>query len=207
MSREFNKDEIRQWAAIHLAGSTGEVSSEDLERLLAGEFSPEVEEMADLADLVAEVIAAESPMAVAPDGIKEKLMADLGIQPDPDQMPSIAEGFSFVQAGDEKDWTPLPVAGAFFKLLSMDQSRGYAVVLGKLEPGTRYPAHDHIGPESILVLSGDLWIGDREMTAGDFHSAAAGTRHDVNSSRQGCTILAVLTIEDLQAQMSQFSDS
>ena len=29
--------------------------------------------------------------------------------------------------------------GAFVKLLSLDQTRGYAVVLGKLDAGARYP--------------------------------------------------------------------
>jgi hypothetical protein len=39
------------------------------------------------------------------------------------------------------------------------------------------------------------------MRAGDFHEAGAGTRHDVNYSESGCTILAIISVADLQAQL------
>src|SRR5262249_37336632 len=50
-------------------------------------------------------------------------------------------GFLFHGANDPKGWKELPVRGAWLKFLSIDRDRGYAVLLGKLEPGVRYPAH------------------------------------------------------------------
>ena len=111
-----------------------------------------------------------------------------------------SEGFTFIGTQNVQDWQALPVPGAFVKLLSTDAKRGYAVVLGKLEPGTRYPAHTHIHGEEIYMLTGDLHIGERRLESGDFHHAAAGTRHDVNWSENGCTLMAVISLEDLQAQ-------
>jgi len=93
-------------------------------------------------------------------------------------------------------WKPLPVPGAYIKPLSLEKERGYAVLLGKLDPGTRYPAHLNAGPEDFYILTGDLFIGDHKMVAGDFHHADQGSHHAENYSIAGCTLLAVLTTDD-----------
>jgi anti-sigma factor ChrR (cupin superfamily) len=119
-----------------------------------------------------------------------------------EMLPPAPDGLSFIRAAGQSGWLPLPVPGATVKLLSLDSARGYAVVLGRLEPGTRYPAHQHLHGEEIYILSGDLNIGDEKLCAGDFHRAEAGTAHAINYSEQGCTILAVLSTEDLLAQFA-----
>jgi anti-sigma factor ChrR (cupin superfamily) len=105
-------------------------------------------------------------------------------------------GLSFQQAASESGWKALPVPGAFIKLLSIERERGYAVLLGKIEAGVRYPAHVNAGPEDFYILSGDLVVGDRKLKAGDFHHAEKGSQHEVNYSVEGCTLLAVLTTDD-----------
>lgn len=109
--------------------------------------------------------------------------------------PKALAGFLFHGSGDPKGWKQLPVPGAWIKLLSLERDRGYAVLLGRLEPGVRYPAHQHEGGEELYILTGDLHIGDRTLVAGDFHHADAGTAHGVNYSIEGCTLLAVLPAE------------
>jgi anti-sigma factor ChrR (cupin superfamily) len=116
-------------------------------------------------------------------------------------VPASHNGLAFLKNADSPGWLPLPVAGAFVKLLSFDQASGYAVVLGKLDAGSRYPSHTHVHPEDIFMLSGDLHVGDEVLRAGDFHHAEAGSRHGVNWSEQGCTLLAVLSRDDLLAQL------
>ena len=74
----------------------------------------------------------------------------------------------------------------------MERERGYAVLMGRLEAGVRYPAHTHAAGEELYILTGDLHIGDWAMGPGDFHHADAGTAHEVNYSVAGCTLLAVL---------------
>jgi hypothetical protein len=105
-------------------------------------------------------------------------------------------GLHFLNAPAQKDWKPLPVPGAFIKLLSISEDSGFAVLLGKLEPGVRYPAHVNVGPEDFYILTGDLVVGDRKLMAGDFHHADAGSQHVENYSVGGCTLLAVLTTKD-----------
>jgi anti-sigma factor ChrR (cupin superfamily) len=81
-------------------------------------------------------------------------------------------------------------------MLSFEKERGYAVLLGKIGPGVRYPAHVNAGPEDFYILSGDLVVGNRRLVAGDFHHADKDSQHEVNYSETGCTLLAVLTADD-----------
>ena len=105
-------------------------------------------------------------------------------------------GLQFMEAAAQSGWKPLPVPGAFIKLLSFEKTRGYAVLLGKIEAGVRYPAHVNAGPEDFYILTGDLVVGGRKLAAGDFHHAEGGSRHEENYSEGGCTLLAVLTADD-----------
>jgi anti-sigma factor ChrR (cupin superfamily) len=117
--------------------------------------------------------------------------------------PAVSEGFSFVHDAMSAHWLPLKIPGAYVKLLSFDSKNNYATVLGKLDPGARYPSHPHRHPEDIYMLSGDLHIGEQTIRAGDFHHAEAGTTHGVNWSEQGCVLLAVLSKEDLLEQFAR----
>jgi anti-sigma factor ChrR (cupin superfamily) len=108
----------------------------------------------------------------------------------------VAGGLRFLPAADTSGWKQLPVAGAWMKLLSFQPEGGYAVLLGKLEPGVRYPAHINAGSEDFYILTGDLQVSGRALGPGDFHHADAGSAHEENYSIEGCTLLAVLTADD-----------
>jgi len=105
-------------------------------------------------------------------------------------------GLQFSMAAETTGWKQLPIPGAWIKLLSLEPARGYAVLLGKLDAGVRYPAHINIGPEDFYILTGDLHVSGRALGPGDFHHAEAGSQHDENYSVEGCTLLAVLTVDD-----------
>jgi len=104
-------------------------------------------------------------------------------------------GLRFADGASPEGWKALPVPGAYIKLLSLEREHGYAVLMGRLDPGTRYPAHVNVGPEDFCILSGDLVVGDRRMVAGDFHHADQGSQHAENYSVEGCTLIAVLTAD------------
>ena len=105
-------------------------------------------------------------------------------------------GLRFANTNDPTGWKPLPIPGAWIKLLSLEKERGYAVLMGKLEAGARYPAHVNAGPEDFLVLTGDLHIGSQRLGPGDFHHADGGSKHEENYSVEGCTLISVLTTDD-----------
>jgi anti-sigma factor ChrR (cupin superfamily) len=150
------------------------------------------------------LLAMASPFVTPPRGLKDKVLRRIetaaGLVNRPaTQLPRVAvtslAGLRFLSADDTVGWKQLPVVGAWIKLLSIERERGYAVLLGKLEPGVRYPAHVNVGPEDLYVLTGDLHVGDRTLRPGDFHHADAGSSHAENYSVEGCTLLAVLTAD------------
>ena len=162
---------------------------------------------AELASLVrslqdtAALVALSAPAITPPPALRSKVLhridALVGAKMPATPAPLAAlAGLNFIEAAAGKDWKPLPVPGTFIKLLSLEQERGYAVLLGKLDAGARYPAHVNAGPEDFFILTGDLVIGERRLVAGDFHHAAGGSLHAENYSIGGCTLLAVLTTSD-----------
>ena len=170
-------------------------------------FGAELRGNSELAALVqslqrtADLVALSAPGVKPPPALRDKVLRridEIAVAKKPAPKPSLAAlaGLSFIDAAETKDWKPLPFPGAFIKLLSLEKERGYAVLLGKLEPGTRYPAHTNAGPEDFFILTGDLVIGERKMVAGDFHHADGGSPHAENYSVGGCTLLAVLTTDD-----------
>jgi anti-sigma factor ChrR (cupin superfamily) len=154
-----------------------------------------------------ERLALTTPQAAPPADLKVKLLGRLGAETSATMprsavpLPELAAGLRFLEHNDV-GWKPLPIAGAFIKLLSFQADRGYAVLLGKLDPGVRYPAHRNAGPEDFYLLSGDLHVSGRALRVGDFHHADAGSLHEENYSVEGCTLLAVLTTDDPLVQLA-----
>lgn len=144
----------------------------------------------------ADLLAISSATAKPPSQLKGKVLARIDALeaqgPNPTPAPP---GLRFEDGESQAGWKALPVPGAYIKLLSLEREHGYAVLMGKLDPGTRYPAHVNVGPEDFCILSGDLVVGDRRMVAGDFHHADRGSQHAENYSVEGCTLIAVLTAD------------
>jgi quercetin dioxygenase-like cupin family protein len=141
------------------------------------------------------LLALSTTTGAPPPSLKTRVLAKIDALKSAPLLPALA-GLRFEEGASQKDWKALPVPGAYIKLLSLEKDRGYAVLMGKLDPGTRFPAHINAGPEDFFVLTGDLVIGDRKLVAGDFHHADKGSQHAVNYSVAGCTLLAVLTTDD-----------
>ena len=167
-------------------------------------FENELRNDAKLREFVLQLVRATGLMAKSipqtppPPQLKAKILERVAPAKNA-PLPSLATaipGLSFQEAASESGWKSLPVPGAFIKLLSFEKERGYAVLLGKIEAGVRYPAHVNAGPEDFYILSGDLVVGNRRLVAGDFHHSDKDSQHEVNYSEKGCTLLAVLTTDD-----------
>jgi len=170
-------------------------------------FEMELRSNAELGGLVrslqrtAGLMALSAPLVQPPPALRNKVLQRIdeiaGVKKPAAHSPLAAlAGLNFIEAAAGKDWKPLPIPGTYLKLLSVEKERGYAVLLGKLDAGARYPAHVNAGPEDFFILTGDLVIGDRRLAAGDFHHADGGSQHEENYSVGGCTLLAVLTTDD-----------
>lgn len=209
----MNPERLQELAALNAVGALDGADLAELQRLLAEADPSAKAELAGFSDAAAVLAVAAAPKRHAPPSLKGRILGRVQEKEEQRALldhlqklcPAITGGFSFVPGRESGGWQALPVAGASVKPLFVDPHRGYAVVLGKLEPGAGYPAHRHLLGEEVYVLSGDLHIGDHAMKAGDFHHADAGTAHDVNYSEQGCVILAVISTQDLLAQLQPAS--
>lgn len=159
---------------------------------------PELRDLVHGLQRAAQRVAKSVPQTPPPSRLKSRILERIATSASAPPAPLAAAlaGLHFQAAAAESGWKPLPLPGAFIKLLSLEKDRGYAVLLGKIGAGVRYPAHVNAGPEDFYILSGDLVVGSRRLVAGDFHHADRGSQHDVNYSEQGCTLLAVLTTDD-----------
>lgn len=195
----MKEDRLTELAVAFSSGNITPDERGELMAALAGASASTRQEIAELVDAAAAVsllIPAEAPSA----SLKQKILSRTRKQQRTN--PPLMELLSFMPQAAEMGWQATKIPGAYFKLLSANKERGYAVALGKLDPNSSYPAHAHKGAEDLLILSGDLWIGDERLQAGDFHHAEPGSEHGVNHSESGCTILIVLALEDLMAQMA-----
>ena len=187
-------EQQQEQASLYALGTMSEAEAQAFESELRGH--------AELAELVrnfqqAANLLALSRSATPPAGLKQKVLAQIDERrAQTDTTFTALAGLKFLEHAERHDWKPLPIPGTFIKLLSLEKERGYAVLLGKLDPGARYPAHINSGAEDFFVLTGDLVIGDRKLRAGDFHHADGGSQHPDNYSVGGCTLLAVLTVDD-----------
>jgi anti-sigma factor ChrR (cupin superfamily) len=173
-----------------------------------GQFAEQARSNAELRELLwslqraMERVVLDLPAQAPPPALKAKVLQLIqaektGAAPRQGSLPAeVAAGLRFLPGADTSGWKQLPVKGAWVKLLSMQPDRGYAVLLGKLEPGVRYPAHINAGPEDFCILTGDLHVSGRTLGPGDFHHADAGSAHEENYSVEGCTLVAVLTVDD-----------
>jgi anti-sigma factor ChrR (cupin superfamily) len=184
-------------ASLYALGALTGAEKEAFEAAVRAE--PELRELVGGLERTAGLLARAIPPVAPPPGLRDRIVrrAEAGATRAPSATPAfpVNPAFFFVAATDTAGWKQLPVPGASIKLLSADRERGYAVLLGRLERGVRYPAHGHETAEDILILTGDLTVAGRRLGPGDFHHCDAGTSHPVNFSDEGCTLLAVLSLD------------
>ena len=201
-------ENLEELAALNAVGALDGKDSDHLQGLALGADPVVASEVARFNNVAALLLASLSDLRPPAPEMKERILRQVE-QGNTSQRShnlreiALAQGFSLIRGEEASGWRKLSVPGAFVKLLSLDQTRGYAVVLGKLDAGARYPAHQHSGPEEVYVLSGDLNMGGLLLRAGDFHHADAGTRHGENFSENGCTILAVISNLDVLTQFKE----
>jgi quercetin dioxygenase-like cupin family protein len=99
-------------------------------------------------------------------------------------------------AEDEGDWLPHPIKGIAVKTLATDKERGYATLLMRLDAGSVFPSHNHVGAEQCFIASGEVTVRGRNLGAGGFFSTQAHTDHGDIVTSKGATVLLVVAIED-----------
>jgi len=95
-----------------------------------------------------------------------------------------AEGASWVAIGP----------GLIARVLHVDRAYNRKSLLIRMSPGAIYKAHGHDIEETTFVVEGDLAFGDLKLGAGDYHIAAAESRHPPGRTVGGCVVLVTTSL-------------
>ncbi len=86
--------------------------------------------------------------------------------------------------------------------LHVNRKESQATMLVYMEPGAQWPAHVHNGGEEVFVLEGDLQQQTEEgeilstLLKEDFERALLGSRHNLQSTVNGCLLFIRCSLKD-----------
>jgi quercetin dioxygenase-like cupin family protein len=172
--------------ALVLADAIGALDSDerrDLESRLAALPSSARGEVAHLYDASLQIAASAGGEGPSPD-VRDALLA------------RVAAPLTHTITSTDGEWVDTAVPGVRRKILSIDRARDRVTMLLKAEPGARFPAHRHTGPEECYVISGSLNIERRILRAGDFHHADGDSDHREAWTDEGVEVLLVASASD-----------
>lgn len=203
-------------AALYVVGALSEAERAEFEgRLERGDA--EARAAFEAARPAMEALMALTPAVAPPAGSAEVLAARLGIglpslrrpeahahdhdhdhlhRDNPEDERRALEPLHIVTQRDIR-WKPTGLPGVRSHTLLADRAQNRRTMLLKMEPGSYIPDHDHAGIEEVLVLEGDLSIGDVRLGARDYFRTREGARHGTPRSEHGCIALVFSTYGSL----------
>ncbi len=128
-----------------------------------------------LAGNLAEAILPIAPPASKANELKSRVMARIKGKKSFDLMT--------IRPYDGEWITLLP--GVEKKILSNDSKDQIQSFLLRMAPGSILPAHEHLRDEECLMLEGEIMIGDLDLSAGDYHFARKGSKHEQITTQTG----------------------
>ena len=103
----------------------------------------------------------------------------------------VARNVSHLVESASAAWKPSKVHGVQYLPLNADKQERTGTFILRMEPGARYPRHRHPGGEEILLLKGDMMVGERKLKPGDFLYSPPGSIHEA-STQGGCMFVSIL---------------
>ena len=86
--------------------------------------------------------------------------------------------------------------GIYVKLLATNTDKNEVSMLVRLDPGTDYPPHRHVGVEELHLLQGELWIDEKKLYPGDYIRAESDSVDHRVWSETGCTCVLITSTKD-----------
>ena len=101
----------------------------------------------------------------------------------------------------ERHWKETACPGISTCELFENASEGQGAILVKMEPGARYPDHQHMAREQFYIIDGDVRVGPLTLRAGDYHRAEASTYHRQVSTKEGCMCIMLGDVSSISAKV------
>ena len=192
MTDRVAEHQMTELAALHALGALSQYEARAFEyhlaegcELCAAEFDSFERTVTDLAITV--------PEAEPPADVRERLLARINELPSSRAVEEVSaivsDQFVSVHAGDGQ-WKEVQ-DGIMLKTLYVDRASGIATSLVRMAAGSALPAHQHLGVEQFYVIEGDCNVAGQKLGPGDYHRAAAGSRHDTTYTVDGTLFLLV----------------
>jgi anti-sigma factor ChrR (cupin superfamily) len=187
----MNRRKLEELAAAHALGALDKSEAAELDALVAHD-SEVREEITAFSDIAAAFAAFASPRAVPDASLRARILAaaTAGTQEKVAVPPPLPAGIEILRR-DPAGWTESGIPGFRFKLLSGTMGAGAHIVLAQLDPGAKFPEHDHDATEGLFLVSGDLESEGHLLAPGDFLRAVPGTHHHTLTSPSGCIALVI----------------
>jgi 2,4'-dihydroxyacetophenone dioxygenase len=102
------------------------------------------------------------------------------------------DGSAIVRAG-HIPWTRLAapgLPGLEFKLMHLDDDRGCATMLMKIDAAQKLDLHKHLAAVEVYVVSGSFFYENGEVFPGEYMFEAGGVKH-APGSREGAVIFVI----------------
>lgn len=200
--------EPEELATLYLSGAMTPGESAAFEAHLASGCAACTEQVKRLETVVEHLVSNVEPMNTDP-RVRDAIMAQMAAesrdqnsdrQTDPQiwknwQPDSDASDHVIHQAA-RSGWESTGIDGIDIRRLFVDRHRNRMTAMIRMAPGTAYPAHLHDEPEECLVLEGDLRTGGQVLHSGDYERRVAGSRHAIQSTKDGCLLLIVSSLTD-----------
>jgi anti-sigma factor ChrR (cupin superfamily) len=176
-------DDIQALALADAIGALDPDERRDLEARLAALPPSARAEVAALYDVSVEIAASARREAPSP-AVREALLA------------RVAAPSNHTVTPTDAAWVETATPSVRMQILAIDRVRDRVTMLLKGEPGARFPAHRHSGPEECYVISGSLTVEGRVLRAGDFHHAEGDSDHVEAWTDEGVEVLLVASASD-----------
>ncbi|MFO1352136.1 MAG: cupin domain-containing protein [Gammaproteobacteria bacterium] len=184
-------------AALYALGQLADAERAAFEALLRDPKGVAATRLREFSEVIL-ALAARVPNREPPAGLRARLLEQAGQaprQPSEAAQIELAPGVRLVLV-ERLAWQDTPVPGVSFKRLFIDHARRYAHSLVTMAAGATYPRHRHADVEEIILLAGDAQIARYTLRSGDYCRAEAGTVHEAIHSENGCTFIALASLDD-----------
>ncbi|OYT73538.1 MAG: hypothetical protein CFK52_01050 [Chloracidobacterium sp. CP2_5A] len=207
MDDNFKQDDApdmeQPWEDLlgYALGLLGEEERRRLEMVMAQDARLRVELLEETRSLIARVLSATA--TPPPAHLRERLMSAVQSgamspsRPAPAGDAAEAIYYSAISRADSARWFPLQ-DGWLARALYQNEVDDTVLALVRAMPGMAMPPHRHLKMEEILVLEGDLVIGDETLGPGDYIRSEAGTLHAHSYTATGCLILVRRSLAECQ---------
>jgi 2,4'-dihydroxyacetophenone dioxygenase len=91
-------------------------------------------------------------------------------------------------------WTRLAapgLEGICYKIMNIDDSRSYCVLLNTFDPGWRFKPHKHMGDVEIYMISGSFFYENGIVHEGEYMLEAGGVTH-APATDEGALMITIL---------------